>query len=264
MCALTNERANFVKCHILPQAFTRPAAKGAALYQSTKGVGGRRRWTSWYDPALVTRTGEDLLSSIDDAAIKSLREHLLVWSSWVVFRPHFESFGPLMPNHGFREINGINAERLIAFALSVAWRASASSLPDLNDVKLDQETELALREYVLGKPIEGTSQFPVSLTQLSTLGQIHNQSPYLDEKEMFASQDDETTLCKIMRIYADGLIFHVHLDPLSKEHVDGNSLFLGASEKLLVPSVSYETSFQYENMLHVMRECHPTLVEGSI
>lgn len=157
-CALTGNLGKFVRCHIIPQSFTKSAVKGAPLYQSTRGLGARRRWSSWYDQNLVTRDGEDLLSAIDDKAIKQLRSHQLVWSSWIAFRPHIEALSPLMPDHGYRRISLLDSDALIRFALSVAWRASASSLHDMKDATLEPDLESRLRDYVLGEKIVGTSR----------------------------------------------------------------------------------------------------------
>lgn len=223
--ALTGSHGKLVKCHILPQAFTRPAVKGEALYQSRRGTGERRRWSSWYDKNLVTREGEDFLSGIDDAAIKLLRRHQLVWSGWSVFRPHFEKMALTLPDHGYRKIKITDVSALIRFALSVAWRASASSLPDMAEAKLEMAEENRLKEFVLGEPIVGTSPFPVSLTQLSTVGMTHNQSPMIDEKQVFDIEGSNDQFVKIMRIYLDGLILHVHLSQIPQEHVAGNPLF---------------------------------------
>lgn len=261
-CALTGSYGKFVKCHILPQAFTRPAVKGEALYQSSKGRGELRRWSSWYDKNLVTREGEDFLSEIDDAAIKLLRKHQLVWSGWTVFRPHFEKMALTMPDHGYRKVKIADASKLIRFALSVAWRASASSLPDMAEAKLGAEEEKRLKKFVLGEPIVGASPFPVSLTQLSTVGMTHNQSPVVDKKQIFDLEGSNDQFVKIMRIYLDGLILHVHLPQVSKEHVTGNPIYLGSADHALITSVTYEASYQYENMLHLMRECHLSLVGG--
>lgn len=260
-CALTGSHGNFVKCHVLPQAFTRPAVKGEALYQSSRGSGERRRWSSWYDKNLVTREGEDILSAIDDAAIKILRRHQLVWSSWTVFRPHFETMALTLPDHGYRKVRIADVSKLIRFALSVAWRASASSLSDMAEAKVGEEEERRLREFVLGEPIVGASPFPVSLTQLSTVGITHNQSPGVFEKQIPDLEDSNDQFVNVVRIYLDGLIFHVHLSHIPEEYVAGNPIFLGSTDQALVTSVSYEASFQYENMLHLMRECHPSLVE---
>lgn len=260
-CALTDTHGKFVKCHILPQAFTRPEIKGAALYQPTRGMGGRRRWSSWYDKGLVTREGEDLLSAIDDAAIKMLRKHQLVWSSWTVFRPHFEKLALTLPDHGYRKVKIADASSIIRFALSIAWRASASSLPEMAEVKLETEQEARLKDFILGEPIVGTSPFPVSLTQISTVGTKHNQTPTIDEKQIFAFDESGDQFIKIMRIYLDGLVLHVHLSQIPHEHIAGNPVFLGSLDHALITSVTYEASYQYENLLHLMRECHPSLIE---
>lgn len=179
-----------------------------------------------------------------------------------MFRPHFEKMALSLPDHGYRKVKIADVSKLIRFALSVAWRASASSLPDMAEAKLGEQEEKRLKEFVLGEPIVGASPFPVSLTQISTVGMTHNQSPGIDERQIFYFEGSNDQFLKIMRIYLDGLILHVHLSQIPKEHVAGNPLFLGSADHALVTSVTYEASFQYENMLHLMRECHPSLVEG--
>lgn len=253
-CALTGLPGSFVKCHIIPQAFTKPSIKGEALYQSTKGRGERRRWSSWYDKKLVTREGEDILSSIDNKAVNQLRKHQLVWSGWAGFRPRIESLGPLMADHGYRKVYDINSEPIIRFALSVAWRAAASSMPDMDNVTLTPEIQDMLKEYVLGAEIKGPSKFPVSLIQISSLGEIHNQSPYTDEKKFIDLDNKNRDPLKIIRVYMDGLIFHVHISPIPADDLSDNSIFLGTSDHVMVTTISYEASFQYENLLHLMRE----------
>ena len=259
-CALTGSYGKFVKCHILPQAFTRPTTNGKPLYQSTKGEGLHRRWSSWYDKKLAVRKGEDFLSAIDDEGIKCLRKHQLVWSSWQVFRPHFESIAPMLPNHGFRQVKGLDTEALIRFAHSIAWRASASTLPDMKHATLEKTVEDGLKEYVLGKPLEGPSLYPVSLTQISTVGEAHNQSPYIDIKPIPNLGEDIDLNISIMRIYLDGLVLHIHLPPIPADHLTSNPVFLGSADYVLITSVTYEVSFQYENLLHLLRECHPSLL----
>ena len=69
ICKLTGKNGTFVKCHILPQAFTKPMTPGAPLIQVGDGHRPSQRWTSWYDKAIVTRAGEDFLEKIDTKAI---------------------------------------------------------------------------------------------------------------------------------------------------------------------------------------------------
>ncbi|ULB12326.1 hypothetical protein ORIO_21280 (plasmid) [Cereibacter azotoformans] len=180
----------------------------------------------------------------------------------MAFRPHFEKFSLTSPHHGLRNVKIADASTIIRFALSVAWRASASSLPDMAEATLEKNLEERLKNFVLGEPIIGASPFPVSLTQLSTMGMIHNHSPGVDHKKIFGFDGSDDIIVKIMRIYVDGLVLHVHLSQIPQEHVSDNPLYLGSSDHALIPSVTYEASYQYENMLHLMRECHPALIEG--
>lgn len=260
-CSLTGDNGVFVRSHILPQALTKPSIKGEALYQSTRQRGEIRRWSSWYDQSLVTRKGEDLLSQIDDAAIKIMRKHQLIWSSWTVFKPHFQSLAPLLPNHGIRFVEIANAAELIRFAHSITWRASASTLSDLSEATLPLDIQEQLKKYTLGESFTGTSSFPVSMTQLSTVGTIHNQVPMIDRKIIFDPESNRQETQDIVRIYLDGLIFHVHFSGVPYSQTLNNSHFLGSEKSVAISSVTYEASYQYENLLHLMRECHPGLVE---
>ena len=66
---------------------------------------------------------------------------------------------------------------------------------------------------------------------------------------------------KLLRIYVGGLILHVQMSRQPKERAKGSAFFLDSSDKLIVPSVTYEASYQYENMLHLMRESHSSRIE---
>ena len=114
---------------------------------------------------------------------------------------------------------------------------------------------------MLGEPIVDASPFPISLTQLSTVGMRHNQSPWIDEKQIFGLEDSDDQIVKMMRIYLDGLILHVHLSQIPEQHVTDNPIFLGSADHALMTSVTHEASFQYENMLHLLHECYPSLIE---
>lgn len=226
--------------------------------QSTRGKGYKRRWSSWYDPGLVTGDGEALLSEIDDRAIILLRKFQLLWSSWTFVRPHFEVMGPSIPTHSFRQvpITPSDAKAIHRFFASIAWRASASNLADLDDVKLTSEVEESLRQMIISPSEDDWLCCPVSLTQLTTKGEQHNQSPYLTSKVNPAVGDEKAVEIPFMRIYLDGLIAHVHCEGLIDRTVVGNGLFLGAEERLALIGIEYEASFQYTNMLLVAMEAY--------
>ncbi|MEK0163987.1 hypothetical protein VWX35_05135 [Phaeobacter sp. A36a-5a] len=255
VCRLTENEGKLVKSHIIPQAFTRPTISGAPLLQSTKGRGHLRRWTSWYDSSLVTRDGEDLLSEIDDLAVKELRRAKLVWSGWNFHLPREMVFGPMSADHGIRIVQNFNQEAVCLFFWSIAWRASVSKIPDMQNFSLPSQIEEKAKSAILKRRID-CAEMPVSLIQLSTKGEPHNHSPILDEKVTPTFGDLPEKTIPIARIYLDGLIAHLHLEPESFEGTNEHGLFLGESENITVTTISYEKSFQYENLLTVAFESY--------
>lgn len=256
-CSLTGKEGKFVDAHILPKALTRPAIRGEALYQSTKGKGYKKRFSSWYDKSLVIREGEDILARIDNKGIKLLRQNMLIWSSWIVYKPHFDMLSPALSQHSIRQAELVEPEFLHLFFLSLAWRACASQMPDMRHAKLDDERLELLRQVVSAeKPVQPTF-FPVALTQITTKGEVHNYSPTTDvvtPPDFITSELPERSW-EIVRIYLDGLVAHVHLDPFKEAAID-NSIFLGSTRQTSITGVTYEESFQYENLLINAWETH--------
>ena len=249
-CLLLGHEANLVKCHILPQSLTKPSEKGAPLWQASKGVGPKRRWSSWYDDSIVSREGEDYLSRIDDDAIKALRRHKLIWSGWYPFTPVFERITPSSPDHSLRTVRlGADAAIIHKFALSIAWRASVSRLPEMSNINLGADVEGKLRALILGKTTLTPAAYPTGLIQISCIGEAHNLTPIRDKKIQPAIDDIPEKHLDMVRIYVDGLIMHVHLNPDDLESYEDNPLILGASEKHTIVGISYQASFQYDNML---------------
>jgi hypothetical protein len=82
VCKLTGIHGKYVKSHIIPLALTRPSIKGNSFIQIGYKQRPKTRWSSWYDPTLVTKDGEKYLADLDTWAIKELRSNKLVWSGW--------------------------------------------------------------------------------------------------------------------------------------------------------------------------------------
>ena len=123
VCKLTGRHGQFVKSHLIPAALTRPESKGAFLVQAGLGERPIKRWTSWYDPALVTAEGEKILAAHDSAGIAELSRHKLIWSSW----------GPMLELNtsdlkryawgiGVRRLQNVDGHTLRIFFLSLLWR----------------------------------------------------------------------------------------------------------------------------------------------
>lgn len=257
-CALTGNAGKFVKAHIIPQAFTRPTEKGAPLLQSTRGQGHHRRWSSWYDPNLVTEEGEARLAVIDGQAIRLLRKYQLTWDSWWLFEPVFQEVYPIALGHSFREITLTREEArsLHFFFVSVAWRAAASRLKDMSDVQLAPDAEDRLRRQLDNNATWDWKLTPVSLVQLSTLGEHHNLTPLLSEKVIPAYADKAESRVRFIRVYMCGLIAHVHHEGYEGIGGADEPLFLGGDSRLIITGVTYESSFQCSNLLTVAFESY--------
>ncbi|WP_417239366.1 hypothetical protein [Celeribacter halophilus] len=248
ICALTLTEGNYVDAHIVPKALTKPEYKGAPLLQSTKGKGHKKRFSSWYDKNLVTREGEDILAEIDDAGIKALRTNQLIWSSWTFYKPVFDRLHFISDQHSIRRIRLENSDAIHRFFVSIAWRACASKMSDMQEAVASPEQIELMRQTILA-PNRAPESFPVSLTQMTSKGVIHNSSPYTQDKAIppISDQVDPKTV-KIVRIYCDGLIAHVHLD-IDPQDVNENPLFVGTSDKTIIIGIDFEVSYQYENLL---------------
>lgn len=258
VCALTLKEGKYVDAHILPKALTKPAYQGGELRQNVPGNGYKKRFSSWYDRTLVIREGEDILQKIDDQGIKALRADMLVWSSWKVFKPHFENLALGLPNHTLRRIKLSDPAAIHRFFLSIAWRACASKLPDMSEAYADEAHVSAMREALIDSAELAANFFPITLTQLTTIGETHNHTPVRQSKPIdLSSERDTSDNCfEIIRIYVDGLIAHVHLD-VDLAFASHNPLFVGSEDEILITGVTYEASAQYENLLFCAFETAP-------
>lgn len=258
-CALTGARGKFVKAHIIPAALTPPEVKGAALRQAGYGQPAVKRWSSWYDPRLVTAEGETFLRDLDTWAIEELRKHKLVWSSW---RDEGALVAPdhriILPEEGMgaREVNLGDPKRLRLFFLSVLWRAAASTMPDLDEIQLSDADLDYLRNAILSGDGNPLSFYPIQLLQLSTRGRTHNNTPFRKTvTEPDPINGGETPPYEVIRFYFDGLVTTFDTRTFTPEEIDARGrVLVGYGPKLYLGTVTFEKSFQRENLKRVMAE----------
>jgi hypothetical protein len=256
VCKLTGQYGKFIDAHLIPKALTRPEKKGSPFVQAGSGSRPNRRWSSWYDNRLVTQAGEDILTALDTWAITELRKHKLVWSGWGPMQSLSESHTQIPGTPwGIREIEGIDPQRLRLFFLSLLWRAAATEREEFSEVVLPHEDVERLRLMLLNNDPQPLSFYPTQLTQLSTLGIIHNHTPLLATKTIPAFFDRGGQQVPFFRFYFDGLIAHMHCqtDDATAE-VSLGPLVVGADQKLAVPTVRFEESFQMTNLMQIMGE----------
>lgn len=258
VCKLTGSTGELIRSHLIPRALTKPEELGAGLLQAGKGQRPVRRRSSWYDPELVTEEGERFLSALDDWAVEFLRAQKLVWSGWGPMQAlgELQAVVPFSP-YGIRRIRVEAPHKLRLFFLSLAWRAAASTLPDFDDVSLPAADVERLRLMIVSGSAEPLGFYPILLTQLSTRGMIHNQSPIIDEKVIPSLDGTPERKVPFLRFYFDGLVAHLHIGEDGR--VARDKLAAGAHDDLVISTVTYEHSFQRENVLRIMAEAafHP-------
>lgn len=239
-CRLTGRRGHFVKSHIIPEALTEATWRGQPLTQ--KGRGGRliKRWTSWYDDKLVTSEGETVLQKYDDWAITFFKKHKLIWSA--IFPP----LGRLETadhqwcaelNTGIRRIiDETNMLRL--FFLSLLWRAATINRFEFGSVSMPDNDREKLREMVLSGRAQPREFYPITLTQLITIGFPHNWSAYRDTKTIpNVGTDDSPRVVDIFRFYFDGLIAHMHINDDPEIVTKQAEVFVGQASETLVTTL---------------------------
>jgi hypothetical protein len=251
VCKLTHTEGVFIDSHLIPKALTKPAQKGMPFLQ-LRGDGTLiKRWSSWYDPCLVTQRGEDILTEYDTWAIVELRKHRLVWSSWEKDRTLGSYHRQIHDSSwGIRKVDGIDPKKLRLFFLTLLWRAAVTDLPEFSAVQLPEEDVEKLRLMICSRITEPISFYPVMLTQLSSIGVIHNHAPITEMKVIPSLQSDTpSSELPIIRFYFDGLIAHVH----KHSSDDGStselgSMIVGADDSLIISTQTYENSYQSERL----------------
>lgn len=257
VCKLTGSFGKFIKAHLIPRALTRPESPGLPFIQSGFGSRPTRKWSSWYDPRLVTQEGEDILTSLDTWAISELRKHKLVWSGWGPMNALLtKGYTPIPGSpYGVHVVHGLDHQRLRLFFLSLLWRAAATNREEFVAVDLPVEHIERLRTMITANEPSPIDFYPVTLSQMSTMGIVHNQSPLSMLKSMPASEGTPGRDLPIFRFYFDGLMAHFHRqDADNGETVALGDLIVGANDRLVISTISYEASFQRENLTAVMAE----------
>lgn len=254
-CKLTLHKGKFVKAHIIPKAFTYPEEPGLPFTQGGSGRKPVRRWSSWYDPRLVIEEGERILRDLDTWAIQYLRSRRLVWSGWgAMLEVPVQKIG-LDYGWGIRKVDVPDPRKLRLFFLSLLWRAAATDMFEFGEVTMPPDHLERLRRVVLGESAESEAFYPATLTQLSTMGIIHNHGAIAQSKTIPAYDNEPSRIVPIFRFYFDGLIVHFHRQAEDNGYTkELGSHVVGQENELVLSTVTFERSFQFENLMWVMAE----------
>jgi len=231
----------------MPKALSRLGQRGNPSFQIAIGARPVRRWNSWYDPELVTQAGEKILMDLDTWAISELRKHKLVWSSWGSAQTLGGLHTPIADSGwGIRRVNGINPKKLRLFFLSLLWRAAATSRPEFAGVQMPADDLEQLRIMLCSSDPEPISFYPSQLTQLSTVGDMHNYAPIADVKTIPSLEEGGVPRdLPFFRFYFDGLIAHTHRHASDDGFTASlGHMIVGGDKKLTFGTQTYERSMQ--------------------
>lgn len=246
ICSLTKTNGLFVKSHLLPKALTRGSTPGAPFIQGEHGRRPTRKWDSWYDNALVTRKGEDILSALDNAGIAELRKHTLLWSGRDPRagdpKPDFfdEESGV-----GTRVISNVDVHALRMFFLSLLWRCAASKRKEVEAIALPDDRLELLRCMLVEDRSTPSGAYPFTLTQLLEVGLPHNLAPLAMTMPSVTVEKRKSNRIAVFRFYIDGLIANI-----VRENWDeyGELPFNAKERKMIVLTVTTDNSFEMLNL----------------
>jgi hypothetical protein len=125
--------------------------------------------------------------------------------------------------------------------------AAASNREEFNEIVVAPEDLQLLGDEILGLAESPMNLYPVQLTQLSTKGVIHNQSPIPDVKYLPHPYVSNGTPIAVptFRFYMDGLIAHIHrATPLGYGVAALGNLLLGGSGSVVLSTVAFDDSAQ--------------------
>jgi hypothetical protein len=256
VCKLTGKRGTFVSAHLIPKALTKPEASGLPFIEAWSGERPSRKWSSWYDNQLVTAEGEDVLAALDNWAIPQLRKHKLVWSGWGPMQALANEHDLIGDTGwGVRNISGLDGKRLRLFFLSLLWRAAASTHRGFSEIKLSSKDVEKLGRMLLANDPEPSTYCSIQLTQISTLGMVHNLTPIAQTKTIPAFGNVSERAVPFFRFYFEGLIAHIHPIP-DDGSCELGPLVLGQEDTLTVSTVTYDISLQRKNLSSIMTDAY--------
>lgn len=260
ICKLTLKTGKFVESHILPKALTILSRTGEKTIQVSLKLPIKKRFQGWYDNQLCIAEGEYILSQIDNKAIKLLRENLLIWSGWTSNMMDLDTSDIIISpknnekNHGIRVIKDLDWKLIKLFMLSLLWRSAASEREEMDAIDISRDLLEKLRVAILSYDSLSANEFPVRLYQIANKGVQHNRTPIIEENIIDFGSSIGTRKYTICRIYLDGLIAYITLDP-DKSYLDFfQSIIIGGNNETIIFLHTYENSRTFDNLQAVIEK----------
>lgn len=231
-CALTGEFGVFSKSHIIPKAFIRRVTDLKFVIEDDRGFL-RRELDACRDDHLMTAKGEKITADYDDAAIRLFRKYRLTYAT----RRNkdtleIEDTG-LVP-YTIIDLQTKDISYIKLFALSLLWRAAASTREEFANVTLETDEREELRLAVANYDAKDPSFFPCIFTVFDHATELVKVNPYVVQL-----LTDE-----FYRFFLDGVVCYVSKKSRPSEGSNFGLWNVGASSELHVLVLPSEGSFQ--------------------
>ncbi len=260
ICKLTLKNGKFVESHILPKALTILSKTGEKTIQAALKHPIKKRFQGWYDNQLCIAEGEYILSQIDNKAIRALRENLLIWSGWPNNMMELTAPDIIVPardneqNYGIRVIKELDWRPIKLFMLSLLWRSAASEREEMDTVIIQGDALEKLRLAILNYDSLPAHEFPIRLYQIANKGFPHNRTPIIDEDVIDFGSPIGIRKYTICRIYLDGLVAYITLDPDKDYLENAQSMIIGGNNETIVFLHTYDNSRTFDNLREVIEQ----------
>ena len=152
-CKLTGKVGKSVKAHLIPRSFYHIDETPSLLMPSTNHLYPKRLNAGLYDPQIVTQDGEDILEKLDDYGGKLL---ILGREKLKPYKLEGEIVGLTTQS------NKYDYQKLKLFLLSVLWRMSVSTRPEVKGVNLGPH-ENVIKDMILSSNPGNAEKYSITM-----------------------------------------------------------------------------------------------------
>lgn len=155
-------------------------------------------------------------------------------------------------NYGLRVIKELDWKPIKLFMLSLLWRSAASEREEMDTAKISNDLLEKLRAAVLNYDALPMHEFPVRLYQIANKGVPHNRTPIIEEDTIDFGPPVGIRKYTVCRIYLDGLIAYITLNPDKKYLESLQSIIIGGNNETIVFLHTFENSRAFNDLREVI------------
>lgn len=242
-CCLCGNTEKLVKAHIIPEAFFREIRridnKNPILISNTPNTFRKQAPIGVYDKGILCNKCEPKFSLVDDYGVQILLKQLNNLCLPIVRDNRIIAY----------QAENVDQGLLLRFFIAVLWRASVSTQPFYNRIKLGHLEPLA-KEII----INPTNPIPKEFSVVLSRWIVDEESQYITEGLMdpFLESSEDVN---IYRFYFGKVVAHIKADP--RPFPDGyRTLALLEQPTVLLVAREASKSKDWTAMINTVKEAH--------